>query len=239
MHLFELHLQSDRLVKLGFFYDECKAAYNFRICRLLSVLEAQLKKDDDEQQSSGGRNSNPGLTLHQLAVCTMEPMERMKLLANIVRSCGRLRGGALISVIYGFLHHGSPETSATVKSLLTTVCRPLYNMILKWIFDGVLEDPFTEFFIASDAKLNDEAKLWHDKYSVRRSMIPKFMALSLSKKILATGKNINFLRSVCKDDSCIPGRESVMTSLMGMSADLLFSDSCGNRLHEAIEHCYR
>ena len=50
--------------------------------RLLSILEAQLKTGE------GGM----GLTLHQLMVCTMEPMERMKLLATIVQKCDRLRG---------------------------------------------------------------------------------------------------------------------------------------------------
>ena len=45
--------------------------------RLLSILEAQLK------------SGMMGLTLHQLSVYTMEPMERMKLLATIVKTCGR------------------------------------------------------------------------------------------------------------------------------------------------------
>ena len=134
----------------------------------------------------------------------------------------RLRGGALISAIYGFLHHGDPMLSATVKTLLTTVCKPMYSMILKWIFDGILEDPFTEFFIAANPKVNDESRLWHDKYSIRRSMIPKFMGLSLGKKILATGKGLNFLRSVCKEDCPIPRKEIVMNRLSGLSADLLF-----------------
>ena len=132
------------------------------------------------------------------------------------------RGGALISAIFGFLHHGDPVSSATVKTLLTCVCKPMYNMILKWIFDGILEDPFTEFFIADNMKVQDESRLWHDKYSIRRSMIPKFMGLSLGKKILATGKGLNFLRSVCKEDSPIPGREVVMNKLNGLSAELLF-----------------
>lgn len=207
--------------------------------RLLSILEAQLK-------TGGGPGCGMGLTMHQLTVCTMEPMERMKLLATIVKQCGRLRGGALISAVYGFLHHGDPGLSATVKALLTTVCKPMYNMILKWIFDGTLEDPFTEFFIAADVQVKDETRLWHDKYSIRRSMIPKFMSFSLGKKILATGKSINFLKSVCQEDSPIPGREAMMKKLDSMSADLLFATSSGdqdqddrNELDEVIEHCYR
>ena len=68
-------------------------------------------------------------------------------------------------------------------------------MLLRWICDGTLEDPFNEFFIASDPKVSSD-RLWHDKYSIRHSMIPKFMSLSWAKKILATGKSINFLHEV-------------------------------------------
>ena len=45
--------------------------------RILSILEAQLK------------SGMMGLTLHQLSVYTLEPMERMKLLATIVKTCER------------------------------------------------------------------------------------------------------------------------------------------------------
>ena len=71
----------------------------------------------------------------------------------------------------------------------------MYAMLLRWICDGTLEDPFNEFFIASDPKVSSD-RLWHDKYSIRHSMIPKFMSQSWAKKILATGKSINFLHEV-------------------------------------------
>ena len=43
--------------------------------------------------------------------------------------------------------------TGTVEKLMTTVCKPLYLMILRWILDGVLEDPHSEFFIASENKI--------------------------------------------------------------------------------------
>ena len=64
-----------------------------------------------------------------------------------------MRGGALISSLYGYLHHGDPKMSATVHKLLTTVSKPLYLMILRWVLDGCLEDPYAEFFIRSDNKV--------------------------------------------------------------------------------------
>ena len=67
----------------------------------------------------------------------------------------------------------------------------MYVMLLRWICDGTLEDPFNEFFIASDPKVSSD-RLWHDKYSIRHSMIPKFMSLSWAKKILKLYKAMSY-----------------------------------------------
>ena len=56
-----------------------------------------------------------------------------------------------------------------------------------------LEDPYNEFFINGEPGIQGEA-IWHHKYSIRISMIPKFLSLTWAKKILSTGKSINFLR---------------------------------------------
>ena len=77
--------------------------------------------------------------------------------------------------------------------------KPIYSTLVRWILDGTLEDPHGEFFVSSDPMVTDEARLWHEKYSIRKSMIPKFISLSLVKKILVTGKSINFLRRACED----------------------------------------
>lgn len=39
-------------------------------------------------------------------------------------------------------------------------------------------------------------------------MVPSFITMSEAKKILATGKSINFLRQICKDGDQLPGREA-------------------------------
>lgn len=40
-------------------------------------------------------------------------------------------------------------------------------------------------------------------------MIPSFITMDQAKKILATGKSINFLRQVCKDSEEMPGRDAL------------------------------
>ena len=68
-------------------------------------------------------------------------------------------------------------------------------MLLRWLLDGSLEDPYNEFLIIGDPSVQGEA-IWHHKYSIRVSMIPRFLSLTWAKKILSTGKSINFLHSV-------------------------------------------
>lgn len=71
-------------------------------------------------------------------------------------------------------------------------------------------------------------------------MIPKFLSLSWVKKILNTGKSINFLRCVCDDStSNITNREKVMNMLdQECSAANLFEEVHDNKLLEAVQLCY-
>ena len=79
----------------------------------------------------------------------------------------------------------------------------------------------------------EESHLWQDKYSINPAMIPKFLALSWVKKILATGKSINFLHSVCHNSVPIPGKEAVKKSLQNETSPAnLFADPSDNKFHQ-------
>lgn len=94
------------------------------------------------------------------------------------------------------------------ERVLKAVCKPLYVMLSRWLLDGEINDPCKEFFIEAKTIISAE-RLWHDKYHVRSSMVPSFITNSQAKKILATGKSINFLRQICKDNGQLPGREQL------------------------------
>ena len=53
-----------------------------------------------------------------------------------------------------------------------------------------------------DYTVSDD-RLWYDKYSLRKPMLPSFIPLDMATKILNIGKSINFIRYVCKDRSFI------------------------------------
>lgn len=52
-------------------------------------------------------------------------------------------------------------------------------------------------------------------------MVPTFITMDQAKKILATGKSINFLRQVCQDNEELPGREALQK---------LFATTTGNTI---------
>ena len=74
------------------------------------------------------------MTLHKLSVYTMDPMFKLKLLAVIVKECDKkIKGGSLLSVVYSHLHHGNKILSGTVRKLLTSMCKPIYSTLVRWI----------------------------------------------------------------------------------------------------------
>uniref|UniRef100_A0A3B3SNA0 Tubulin gamma complex component 3 n=1 Tax=Paramormyrops kingsleyae TaxID=1676925 RepID=A0A3B3SNA0_9TELE len=163
--------------------------------RLLSVLHSQLQLEDDQGVNVGGECS---LTLRRLLVWTYDPKVRLKTLATLVDYCQGRKGGELASAVHAYGKTGDPSMRALVQHVLALVSHPILNFLYRWIYDGELEDTYHEFFVASDPTVKTD-RLWHDKYTLRKSMIPSFITMDQSRKVLLIGKSINFLHQVCHD----------------------------------------
>ncbi|MBN3282167.1 GCP3 protein, partial [Polyodon spathula] len=163
--------------------------------RLLSVLHSQLQVEDDQGVNLGVENS---LTLRRLLVWTYDPKIRLKTLAALVDHCQGRKGGELSSAVHAYGKTGDPYMRALVQHILSLVSHPILNFLYRWIYDGELEDTYHEFFVASDPTVKTD-RLWHDKYTLRKSMIPSFIAMDQARKVLLIGKSINFLHQVCHD----------------------------------------
>ncbi|PVD18317.1 hypothetical protein C0Q70_20866 [Pomacea canaliculata] len=186
--------------------------------RLIAVLEAQLQQEQDQGISDG-----EGLTLRRLVVWTFDPLLRLKTLAALVDICKGKKGGALASSIFSYMQHGDPYVRGLIKHTLTLVSQPIYATLMRWVYDGELEDTYHEFFVASDPTVKND-RLWHDKYSLRKSMIPSFLSFDQAGRILLTGKSINFLRQVCQNRTPIKDRESAMALNMKDAESMLVQD---------------
>lgn len=171
-------------------YQELKEYY-----RLLSVLHSQLQVEEEQGTPTCTENS---LTLRRLLVWMYDPKVRLKTLAALVDFCQGRKGGELASAVHSYGKTGDPQMRALVQHILSLVSHPILNFLYRWIYDGELEDTYHEFFVASDPNVKTD-RLWHDKYSLRKSMIPSFFTMDQARKVLLIGKSINFLHQVCHD----------------------------------------
>uniref|UniRef100_A0A8C2YVQ4 Tubulin gamma complex component 3 n=1 Tax=Cyclopterus lumpus TaxID=8103 RepID=A0A8C2YVQ4_CYCLU len=163
--------------------------------RLLSVLHSQLQVEDEQGVLVCTESS---LTLRRLLVWMYDPKVRLKTLAALVDFCQGRKGGELASAVHSYGKTGDPQMRALVQHILSLVSHPILNFLYRWIYDGELEDTYHEFFVASDPNVKTD-RLWHDKYSLRKSMIPSFITMDQARKVLLIGKSINFLHQVCHD----------------------------------------
>ncbi|XP_060888482.1 gamma-tubulin complex component 3 [Labrus mixtus] len=163
--------------------------------RLLSVLHSQLQVEDEQGVTVFTEST---LTLRRLLVWMYDPKVRLKTLAALVDFCQGRKGGELASAVHSYGKTGDPQMRALVQHILSLVSHPILNFLYRWIYDGELEDTYHEFFVASDPNVKTD-RLWHDKYSLRKSMIPSFITMDQARKVLLIGKSINFLHQVCHD----------------------------------------
>lgn len=143
-----------------------------------------------------GADGVPELTLRRLWAWLLVPLERMRLLSTLCEACAPLRGGALASAVHGFSRVGDASAHDACVAVLQKVVGPLLAMIRAWMTEGELQDPFGEFFVCADASVPLE-DLWTSMYSLEVEMVPRFLTLELARKILLTGKSVNFIRLCC------------------------------------------
>lgn len=137
-------------------------------------------------------------TLHRLLVFEQDAIQTMALLGSLVESVRGVKGACLASVLGIHLRHGDPFVVNLMKKVMTKTCVPLFEMLNAWVSTGSLNDPYSEFFIASNGKVAFE-RIWFDKFTLRRTMIPTFFTEELVEKIMGIGKAVNFIREVCKE----------------------------------------
>ncbi len=104
----------------------------------------------------------------------------------------------MCSAIQSYVLNGSPSTKLFISRILKEVSSPILSMIKQWMIEGEINDPFSEFFVEMDPMVSDD-KLWVEKYKINYVMIPSFLSNELAKKILLTGKAVNFIRRCCDE----------------------------------------
>ncbi|KAI9495284.1 Spc98 family-domain-containing protein [Zychaea mexicana] len=167
--------------------------------KLMAVLEAQIEKQTSNLLSVTSEHT---LTLRRLILWTRESSQRLRLMSVLVDVCKNQKGGALVSTMHNYTKHGDPFIQNYIRAMLEEVSKPFYEMLQRWIYEGELDDPYQEFFVACDPSVCEE-ELWRNKYTIRENMIPSFISGELAQKIFLIGKSINFIRYSCQDDAFV------------------------------------
>ncbi|CAG8455169.1 7996_t:CDS:10 [Acaulospora colombiana] len=157
--------------------------------RFIAILEAQVNKEVNIQQMSPN-----GISLKRLLVWTQDSLLKLRMMSVLVDCCKQKRGGALVSAIYNYTNHGDPFIQQFINNMLE-------KMLQRWIYEGELEDPFEEFFVACNPDVEED--LWQSKYYIRSDMRPTFISELLDKKIFSIGKSLNFIRYSCHDNNWV------------------------------------
>ena len=225
---------------------------------LVAALEAQWDREAApvEHEAPASRSAAGGapLTLRRLVHATREPLLRFRLMSAMVESARKMHGGALVSTIHAYTLTGDPFIRAFTARLLDHVSRPFFQSLSRWIYDGELQDPFAEFFVAlhaaeprappqrvaaPEADLvvpeehgTDAGEVWHHKFTLRRELIPSFLSEGFARKIFSTGKSLNFIRSSCGDGDWA----ATCASLNASGRALRYSDLAG--LEHTIDAVY-
>ncbi|KAJ8753043.1 hypothetical protein K2173_011811 [Erythroxylum novogranatense] len=103
-----------------------------------------------------------------------------------------------------------------VRSLLEKMTQCASNAYLgileRWVYEGVIDDPYGEFFIGENKSLQKEsltqdydAKYWKERYSLKEG-IPSFLS-NIAGTILTTGKYLNVMRE-CGHNVQVPMSEN-------------------------------
>ncbi|CAO0790021.1 unnamed protein product [Mucor circinelloides] len=163
--------------------------------KLIAILEAQVEK-----QMINNQVTNQSLTLKKLMMWTLDCNQKLRLMSVLVDVCQGQKGGALISSIHNYTKHGDPFIKDYLTKMLQIVSKPFYEMLERWVYEGELDDPYEEFFVACDRTVPEE-ELWQSKYTMREDMLPTFLSKELAHKIFSIGKSLNFIRYSCHEDT--------------------------------------
>jgi gamma-tubulin complex component 2 len=172
------------------------------------------------------------LSLQKLIFLLQPSKLTIYLLDKVIAHIKELHGGALLNQLYLFYLENTGDSKAKdlLKSLLINSFNPFLRILSKWIYRGILDDPYHEFMIKEDITLTKEtleedfnAQYWDLRYTLDQQHIPQHIfSTEYTVKILNTGKYLNVVRD-CLGDYAILSSSSAnggdqTASLRGMDS---------------------
>lgn len=151
---------------------------------MIAQLEHQLKEGK--------------LTLQALWYYVQPPMAALKLVASIAAeaSSRRLRGAGLLSLLHtkvGALM-GDADAHKLALRLLRAAAEPYFAMLERWLTQGIVDDPYSEFMIQENMEINKNelsgdggSAFWIERFVLRSALDP----LTGAPMMKATGGSVS------------------------------------------------
>ncbi|KAJ2473703.1 Microtubule-nucleating Tub4p (gamma-tubulin) complex component, partial [Coemansia sp. RSA 2322] len=163
--------------------------------KLVSDIESRLFKAPRTLRPG---ESPLGVTLRRMFNWTTEARQKLRLMATAIFKVQEGKGGGdILSTISTLVDDGDPFIQSFAQRLLKTASVPFNDILVRWVTDGELVDPYREFFIREREGRRD--MFWTEKYIVASDMIPVHINREMTRKIFQIGRSLNFLRVACDD----------------------------------------
>jgi gamma-tubulin complex component 2 len=166
-------------------YAESRRRYEWGVvCQALAGAMRGVLHDWDlmiaqlEHQLREGK-----LTLQALWYYVQPPMAALKLVATVAAEASSrcLRGAGLLSLLHtkASALMGDADAHKLALRLLRAAAEPYFSMLEKWLTQGVVDDPYSEFMIQENFEINKSelsgdggAAFWGERLVLRAALDP-------------------------------------------------------------------
>ncbi|KAF5948218.1 hypothetical protein HYC85_014175 [Camellia sinensis] len=162
------------------------------------LLDYQAMVAQLEHQFRLGRLSIQGLWFYSQPM--MGPMQALSIVIKKA-SADNFVGSAVLNLLQSQAKAmaGDHAVRLLLEKMTQSASSAYLGILERWVYEGVIDDPYGEFFIAENKSLQKEsltqdygAKYWRQRYSLKDD-IPSFLA-NAAGTILTTGKYLNVMR---------------------------------------------
>ncbi|XP_058800560.1 gamma-tubulin complex component 2-like isoform X2 [Phymastichus coffea] len=148
------------------------------------------------------------LNLQKLWFYIQPTMSTMSVLNKITSTIfkANAKGGKVLSLLHEQINNMSGEAKCKELCLflIKAASVPYMQTLEKWVYKGVICDPYHEFFVEDNELIQREelpmdysADYWEKRYTMRSERIPIFLS-EHAQTILRTGKYFNVIRQCGK-----------------------------------------
>ncbi|KAI8007559.1 Gamma-tubulin complex component 2 [Camellia lanceoleosa] len=182
------------------------------------LLDYQAMVAQLEHQFRLGRLSIQGLWFYSQPM--MGPMQALSIVIKKA-SADNFVGSAVLNLLQSQAKAmaGDHAVRLLLEKMTQSASSAYLGILERWVYEGVIDDPYGEFFIAENKSLQKEsltqdygAKYWRQRYSLKDD-IPSFLA-NAAGTILTTGKYLNVMRE-CGHSVQVPVSENIKLMSFG------------------------